>query len=476
MRLSWRTPVGRGFVMLAVMSAAFGFALNAQQTIVTNFFDEVLGLQGPQFGYMTAIREVPGFLLIFLTALFYRVSLQRLTAAALVLMAVGFALYGFATSFWTVVPWVIIGSMGYHTVFQTQYSLGMSLTTESKSGGVLGLMAAVGQGGTLVALGLILVVFHFDLVSYQATFAVLGAIAFVGALAIFGFPHLHEGEARAAAPRRAPMVWRRQYRYYYLLSILDGGRQQILFSFGLWVLVSRFGLSVSQVTVVLLAVTFVSMASAPRLGRMIDRQGERRMLSAVNLAYVVALGGYALAGNVVVAALCYVLYSFIMPLSSIGAATYLRKVAAPEEIAPSLAMGVTLQHATAIVVPVAAGFILNFVGYQVPFLIACGFACITFVVTRRLDHTAQRSPARIAADEARLGAAGTGAAAAALAGAEGGGAAGYAVPFAAENAAAAAQATLMASDGGVAEEFAAQATVSAMTSASAAGDAEAGER
>jgi hypothetical protein len=97
-----------------------------------------------------------------------------------------------------------------------------------------------------------------------------------------------------------------------------------------------------------------------------------------------------------------VLYTFIMPLSPIGAATYLRKVAVAEEIAPSLAMGVTLQHAAAIVVPITTGIILNYVGYQIPFLIACGFASFTFVVTRRLDPQSQRSALRIAADNARI--------------------------------------------------------------------------
>ncbi|MCZ7662868.1 MAG: MFS transporter [Thermoleophilia bacterium] len=413
--------------MLAVMSAAFGFALNAHVNIVTNYFDEILGLKGPQFGYITAIREVPGFLLIFLTAVLYRISLQRVTAGALVLMAVGYAFYGLSDSFWSVVPWTVLSSLGFHTVLQTQYSLGMSLTTESRSGAVLGRMNAVFQAGTLVSLAMVFVLFQFRLLSFRPTFVILGAVAFVGALAVVGFPHLHEGQLRQLAPKRAPLVWRRDYRYYYLLNILDGARQQIFFSFGLWVLVNRFHLGVAQISALLIAVTFVSMTSSTWVGRMIDRHGERRALSLINLAYVVALGGYVLADSVVVAGLCYLLYSFIMPVSPIAASTYLRKVAVAEEVAPSLAMGVTLMHATAIVVPVVAGVILNFVGYQIPFLIAGGFALVTFAVTRRLDPESQRSPRRIAAESARL---------------------------AATNAAAEATAVLLATDGGLVEEIA----------------------
>ncbi len=104
--------------------------------------------------------------------------------------------------------------------------------------------------------------------------------------------------------------------------------------------------------------------------------------------------------NVYLACVFYLIYSFIVPFSTIGASTYLRKIAVPADIAPSLSMGVTILHATAVVVPVVAGFILNFVGYQIPFFIACAAALVTVGVTHRLDPTKQRSAARVALDEA----------------------------------------------------------------------------
>ena len=451
LREMWRTPAGRGFVMLAVMSAALGFALNAQTNIATNFFEQILHLKGPEFGYITAIREVGGFILIFVSAVLYRVSLQRVTAGALLILAVGFAFFGISTSFLNVIPWVLITSFGYHTVLQTQYSLGMSLTVEAKSGSVLGRMAAYGQAGTFAALVIIFFIFRFHWLSFRYTFVVLGVVAFIGAVAIFRFPHLHEGEERRVAPRRDPIVWRRDYRYYYVLSLLDGARQQVFFSFGLWVLVNRFNLTVSQISLVLLAVTFAAMMSSSYVGRMIDEHGERRVLSVVNVSYVVALGGYALAGNVVVACFFYLLYAFIAPFSVIAAATYLRKIAVPKDVAPSLAMGVTLTHATAIAVPVAAGFILNYVGYEVPFFIACGFAVITFFITLRLDPIGQRSAGRVALEEAR--------AASVASGGPNAWGMGQGADSSAADDAAEATAVLLAMDGGAGEEAAGQATI-----------------
>jgi MFS family permease len=159
---------------------------------------------------------------------------------------------------------------------------------------------------------------------------------------------------------------------------------------------------VAHISLVLLAVTFGGMVSSSYVGRLIDRHGERHVLQAINVAYVAALAGYALSNNLVLACFFYVVYAFISPFSPIASSTYLRKIAVPEEIAPSLAMGVTILHATAIVVPVVAGFILNFVGYQIPFFIACGAAVITVVVTLRLNPVTQRSAARVALDTVNL--------------------------------------------------------------------------
>ncbi len=182
--------------------------------------------------------------------------------------------------------------------------------------------------------------------------------------------------------------------------MLDGARQQVFFSFGLRVLVNRFHLGVSQIALVMLAVTIACMFTTPRLGRAVDRHGERRVLSLINLAYVVALVGFALANEVILACVFYCIYAVIAPASYIGGSTYLRKICAPEDLAASLAMGLTISHATAIAVPVAAGFILNFVGYQIPFYLACGVAVVAFFVTLRLDPVTQKCPGRIAADQA----------------------------------------------------------------------------
>jgi predicted MFS family arabinose efflux permease len=276
----------------------------------------------------------------------------------------------------------------------------MSLTTENRSGGILGKLAAVNHGGALIAMAFVLLVFHYGWLGFTETFIICGVFAFFAALLIFRFPNLNNGQLQERHVQRDRIVFRKDYRLYYWLSFLDGARQQIFFSFGLWVLVDHFALDVPAISAIMLVTSALAMVVGPWIGRQIDERGERTMLGWINVAYIVALLGYALVDQVGIAVLCYVIYSFIFPLSAMGASVYLRKIAPVRDVAPSLAMGLTMQHAAAVVVPILTGFVLNFVGYQIPFLIASAFAAITILVTRQLDPAAQKSPARVREDAA----------------------------------------------------------------------------
>ena len=390
----------RGFMLITLTTVLASFAMSGQQAVVTNFFENELRLAGPQFGYITAIREIPGFLIIFLTALFYRLSLPRLTTLALTTLAIGYALFSIATDFATVTPWVILSSMGYHTWLQTQHALAMSVTTENKSGAILGHVTALGNLGGLVAMVIMALGFYLNLMTFASAFWLTGLASLAAGIMIFSFPSLRNGVPHEVTTKREPIVIHKDYRFYYMLNLLDGGRQQIFFSFGLWVLAHKFNLDVTRLTMILIGVSLVNTLIGRRVGKLIDRFGERPMLAAANVLYVVALTGYAFSDNIWVLVACYTVYSVIFPISWVGANTYLRKIASHQDIAPSIAMGLTMQHVAAVIVPLATGYILNFYGYQIPFMIACAFAVITMISTRFINPATQKSHSRLAEDAA----------------------------------------------------------------------------
>jgi predicted MFS family arabinose efflux permease len=374
-----QAQLARGFTILAITTFTATIAHNVAQAIGPNFMRQELGMDGAQNGYLIAIRELPGFLLIFVAAALLKLGMSRATTVSLAIMGLGYALYATSGSFTTVIIPTLIGSVGFHSWLQLQDALGLSLARPGEEGSVLGRFRGIGFAGTLVALvavwALLFVVARVsgDLAAVQGPwlrglYVVSGIAAVVGAVAILRFP-ISEN-ARAAAKAAPAITWRREYGLYYALSFLDGSPMQIYFAFAPFVLVEEFGVDAVTLTTLLIIAALINWRAGPVVGRLVDRYGEQRMLTVGYSLHLLVFLGFALSQHLWLLYLTYLGYNFLF-LFSIGTTTYLRKICRPADLAPSLAMGVSLAHLTAVIVPIVGG-VVGAAGLPVPLLVRHG--------------------------------------------------------------------------------------------------------
>jgi predicted MFS family arabinose efflux permease len=387
-------------LLLGIATFAATMGLNIAQAIGPNFMRQELGMDGAQNGYLIAIRELPGFLLIFVAAALLKLGMARATAVSLFTMGLGYALYSQSDSFHSVIVPTLIGSVGFHSWLQLHDALGLSIARPGEEGSVLGKFRGIGFAGTLVALigvwGILFVVGQVsgDLALAQGPwlrglYIVSGLAAVAGAAAIVRFP---VSDAARAATEAAPAItWRREYGLYYALSFLDGSRQQIYFAFAPFVLVEQFGVDAVTLTSLLIVAALINWRAGPIVGRLVDRYGEKRMLTAGYSMHILVFLGFALSQNIWLLYLTYLGYNFLF-LFSIGTTTYLRKICRREDLAPSLAMGVSLAHLTAVVVPVIGAALWARLGYQFPFLFGTVFIFFSLMLTQKIDVVRQRVP------------------------------------------------------------------------------------
>jgi MFS family permease len=211
--------------------------------------------------------------------------------------------------------------------------------------------------------------------------------AFFGAIAIFRFPV--SASARAAALTAPRITWRKEYSLYYWLSFLDGSRMQIYFAFAPFVLVEQFGVDALTLTALLIVSALINWRTGSLVGRLVDRYGEKRMLTVGYTMHLAVFLGFAFSQNIWLLYITYLGYNFLF-LFSIGTTTYLRKICRPADLAPSLAMGVSLSHLTAIVVPIIGATLWARLGYQFPFLFGTIFIFISLWLTQKIDVSKQR--------------------------------------------------------------------------------------
>ncbi len=397
----------RGFTLLAITTFLAMIVINIPQTISPNFFRDEIGMGGALNGYLIAIREVPGFLLIFVAAILLRQGLARATAIALVVAGVGYVLFAGANSFVGLIVPTLISSIGYHSWLQLQDALGLSLAKQGEEGSVLGRFRSIGFAGTIVALlATLAILFTLERTSgdlravqgpwLRGLYVATGVCAIVAAAVILRFPV--SADARATAKAAPRITWRKEYGLYYWLTFLDGSRQQIYFAFAPFVLVDTFGVDALTLTTLLIVSALINWRTGGLVGKLVDRHGEKRMLTVGYSMHLAVFLGFALFQNVWLLYLTYLGYNFLF-LFSIGTTTYLRKICRPQDLAPSLAMGISMAHLTAIVVPIVGAALWERLGYQFPFLFGTVFIFGSLWLAQKIDIPRQRiagSPGTIA--------------------------------------------------------------------------------
>jgi predicted MFS family arabinose efflux permease len=184
---------------------------------------------------------------------------------------------------------------------------------------------------------------------------------------------------------------RREYRLYYLLSILYGSRKQLFITFAAWVIVTVFNQPTQTIATLLTIGGIIGILFQPFLGWATDRFGERIVLISEAILLVFVCFGYGFAKFIfpintafLVICVCYLLDQMLMSVN-MARATYMKKIALqPADIQPALTASVTLDHIFSILVALLGGVIWNTFGFQYVFLLGMFIAFGNFLAAYQI--------------------------------------------------------------------------------------------
>ena len=171
------------------------------------------------------------------------------------------------------------------------------------------------------------------------------------------------------------MVLKKNYWLYYTLTFLAGARRQVFVAFAVFLLVKNFGFSIRTITLLFLINNVINYFLSPLIGKAIVRFGERKVLSLEYISLIFIFLAYAFSENAVVVGCMYVLdhvfYNF-----GISIRTYFQKIGDQKDIAPTMAVGFTINHIAAVVLPVLGGW-LWLLDYKIPFIAGAFLAALS---------------------------------------------------------------------------------------------------
>jgi len=358
------------FMVILTVAFLLQFGLGMQRTVWNNFLVEDIQLEPDQVGYVESVREIPGLLTAALAAATVGFAKGVLSGLCVLLVSLGLVMYAASTGLAAIIVATLTYSVGFHLFYPLQTAQTLELANHGEKGAKLGRLNSVVVAASLASMGFVYLL--SGALSYRQFLVFAALVAAVGAVVSLAW-----GQKREADTRKK-VVFRLAYMPYYVLTFLGGSRRQMFNTFATFSLVRVYGMPVQHMAALLLASNVVSLVTRPAMGKLVDVLGERRILM-LNYAVVsVILLAYARLSNLTLLYVLYVLDTAMVGFD-VAVSTYLDKIAPQADMAPTLAMGSTVNHISGVLIPTIGGLLWAGFGHSATFLAGATIAVATLL-------------------------------------------------------------------------------------------------
>ena len=389
------------FRTLVIANLFLFFGFNVWRALFNNFAVEEIGVTATQIGLIQSLRELPGLMGFLLGFLAIWLSEMRIMGLSVLLMGLGMITTGWANGVGSLILGAMIMSIGFHWFAPSSSSvvlMGVDKEDTPKFLGRLrGVAALAAVAGTLIVWlfvdGLQLGPLTIQPWGYRTTLYVTGGIVIAGS-----FVSIRNGRRQGAQREKRKVIFRRDYWLYYLLTFMMGSRRHIFTTFAIFLLVQVHGISVRETALLFLVNSLISTFILPQLGKLVARFGERKVPTFNFFGLIFVFLGYAWVSYLPLLYALFVLdhifFSFNLALES-----YFQKIAhSPQEITSNVSMAQTINHVSALVVPVLGGILWEQIAPSATFLAGVVIAIISLALVQLIRTGAAPAPALITAD------------------------------------------------------------------------------
>ena len=366
--------------LLALMAIAATLAFSVWQVLLNNFVIEQAAFGGREIGILQSLREVPGFLAFTVVFVLLIVREQHFALFSVGLLGAGVAMTGFLPSEYGLYFTTVLMSTGFHYFYTVQQSLTLQWIDTEHAPVVMGRLSSVSSVAALIAFGSIWMSLRFFDMDYKWLYLVAGVTTVaLTVCAWLWFPQFEQ-----KVPQKKHLLLRRRYWLFYALTFMSGARRQIFMVFAGFLMVQKFGFSAANIALLFLVNHMINAIVAPKIGRLISRFGERRMMNIEYAGLIIIFTAYAFVEVAWVAALLYIMDHILFAMA-IAIRSYFQKIADPADIASTSGVSFTINHIAAVVIPVLFGMVWLYSPSMV-FLAGTGMAVISLLLSRLVPY------------------------------------------------------------------------------------------
>lgn len=364
------------YIYLILLTVASAVSLQGWNTLFNNFAVDTAGLNGLQVGTIQSVREIPGFISLLVIYVLLVMKEHRLSVFSVLLSGLAVVLTGFFPSFAGILITTFIMSLGFHYFETTNQSLTLQYFNHAEAPVVLSKQRSYNSLANVV---ICVVIWGCSyILNIKWLFVLTGIVVVL--ISLYAIKINPEKDDLPIQHKK--LILRKKYTLFYILNLLSGARRQIFVVFAVFLLVDRYKFSLQEVTILFIINNIVNYFASPYIGKAINRFGEKRMLSLEYFSVIFIFLAYAFIDSALVAALLYIIDNILFNFA-IGIRTYFQKTADPADIASSMAVGFTINHIVAVVLPVAGGA-LWLLDFRIPFVAGSVLGVLSLIAVQRM--------------------------------------------------------------------------------------------
>lgn len=393
--------IDRSILIHLFIIALTALGLGLSHDIFQNYFKEAYNISTYQRGIIEFPREIPGVLVMFVVAGLSFISDIRVAMISQVLSIIGIIVLGlFTPSFNIMLIFIFINSMGMHLFMPLRDSIGISLIKDDNIGKWMGCFKGTFTGFTMLGSIITLIGFKVGFFSFTSRikwiFIISGIFFILVLILLFLFEHVNKEPIKSN--KKIDFIFRKEYKYYYILVVMFGVQKQMMIVYGPWVLIELLGKKAITMSILNILGSFVGIFFIPAVGRWLDRFGIKTVLYADALSFIGVYFVYGLmsAGfstgtlSQIGLPLYFTYFLFLLDKMStqlgMVRTIYLRSIVIKaSDIKPTLSLGISMDHAISILSAYICGIIWSAWGAQYVFFCVAALSFVNLYVATKVD-------------------------------------------------------------------------------------------
>ncbi len=399
-----KSYIRRELLLFFILTGVIAFGAGLSDMLWANYFKDAYNVDEIQRAFLEFPRELPGILCVFVIGALSFLGDMKIVLVSQVLSLIGIAVLGLITPTYAVmIIFLFTHSLGGHIFLPLSSSVGMALSEPDKVGLRMGQLGSVKTGMGFFTGILVFIGFRMGFFSFKTEIIwvfILSAFGYLVAIIVSYLLVKETKKDNVVFPKKnTGLVFKKEYNYYYLLTVLHGVQKQIALVFGSWVIIDLLDKGADIMSLLIILSSFIGMFFFRYVGKWIDSKGIKFMMyvDALSFIFVYVLFGISvwliydgIIGDTTYMVL-FIYLLFVLDRLSMQVGTvksvYLRKIAVvPEDVTKGLSTGTALDHIVSIIAAQISGFIWASYGPHWVFYFAAFFSLGNLYVAYKIKE------------------------------------------------------------------------------------------